>query len=318
MPATMKKSNRYLLGMAALILYAIPSSIGPAPAKKHDTQKTAAADELALRKQALDYTAAFAAGDAKTLADMWSPNGTFVSVEGQEYKGRAAIQDMFEKLFKQIGKQPLVINIDSIRFPAPTVAIEEGTSEIAKAVLPHTIGHYTVTHVKTNGSWLMEAATEAAERTTDAGLPENNLPRLSWLLGNWTAAGTHLHVDWLPDHNKTFISCTFSVDPSSPNSARNDDLQIFGWNPRSAQVNVWHYAANGGFGYGRIINTDAQTWVERASSMEADGTICSADYTFKKIDDNTFTWQSTKRNRGRTSLPDLPAVTVQRDGTATK
>ena len=317
MPATIKRSNRYLLGLAALILYAIPSSIGPAPAKKHDIQKTSAADELALRKQAQDYAAAFAACDAKTLANMWSPNGTFVNVDGQEYKGRAAIEEMFDKLFKQIGKQPLVISIDSIRFPAPTVAIEEGTSAIATAASPHVTGRYTVTHVKTNGNWLMEAATEAAEKMPDAAPAENKLPRLSWLVGNWTAGATHLHAEWLPDHNDTFIRCNFSADKST-NSARTDDLQILGWNPRSAQVNVWHFAANGGFGYGRIINTDAQTWIERASSLEPDGTICSADYTFKKIDDNSFIWQSTNRNRGRTSLPDLPAVTVQRDGRATK
>ncbi len=284
--------------------------------KKHDAKQNTSADDQALRTQALDYATAFTACDAHKLADMWSPNGTFVDVTGQEYKGRAAIEDMFVKLFKQIGKQPITIKVESIRFPAPTVAIEEGSS--LNGTPPTTVGHYTVTHVKTDGNWLMEAVTEAPAKPLDDGLPENKLPRLSWLLGNWTVGGTHLNVDWMPNHNNTFLSCNFKIDSSVAGATPNDDLQIIGWNPRSAQVNVWHYAANGGFGYGRMINTDPQTWIERASSMEPDGTVCSANYTFKKIDDNTFTWQSTKRSRGQTSLPDLPAVTVKRDGTATK
>lgn len=318
MPARINRRNRCAIAMAALILYVIPSSVGAAPAKKHDSKQTSEKDETALRNQAKEYAAAFTACDAQKLASFWSPNGTFVDVDGQEYRGRAAIQDMFVKLFKQIGKQPLTIKVESIRFPAPTVAIEEGSSSIASGTAPFATGHYTVTHVKTDGNWFMEAATEAATKPSDAGVPENKLPRLSWLLGNWSAGSTHLHVDWMPNHDKTFITCNFTVDPSSANTSRTDDMQIFGWNPRSAQVNVWHYAANGGFGYGRMINTDAQTWRERASSMEANGTVCSANYTFKKIDDNTFIWQSTNRTRGQTSLPDLPAVTVTRDGTATK
>lgn len=303
------------LGLTMLILYTIPSTSIPVLAKKHATAKSQANDEQLLRKQAQDYAAAFAAGDSKGLANMWSPEGSFIDVNGQEYKGRAAIQSMFDSLFKQIGNQPLTVKVDSIRFPSPGVAIEEGTSEIVKGATPASTGRYTVTHVKNDGVWYMEMVVESAEKTPDKA-PENRLPRMSWLLGNWSAQNTHLHVDWMPNHDKTFITCTFTTDPGTAGTERNDDLQIIGWNPRSSQVNVWHYAANGGFGYGRMINTDAQTWIERASSMTPDGTIYSADYIFKKIDDNTFTWQSINRSRGHTTLPDLPAVTIKRDGTA--
>lgn len=313
-----RSTKRYLLGLTMLILYATPIAVAPAWAKKHESARSQASDEQVLRKQALDYAAAFSACDSKSLANMWSPDGTFTDMNGQEYRGRAEIQAMFDKLFKQIGNQAIAIKIDSIRFPAPGVAIEEGTSELLKGASPLSTGRYTVTHVKTDGAWNMASAIETAGKAAAKAPPENRLPRLNWLVGNWTAEGTHLHVDWMPNHDKTFLTCNFSVAPGDANAARNDDLQILGWNPRSSQVNVWHYAANGGFGYGRMINTDAQTWIERASSMTPDGTICSADYIFIKKDDNTFTWQSINRVRGRMSLPDLPAVTVRRDGTGTK
>ncbi|HEY9732299.1 MAG TPA: nuclear transport factor 2 family protein [Drouetiella sp.] len=311
-------NTRRLMALSFLILNAIPTGSLPALAKKHEQSKSQTNDEQVLRRQASDYAAAFSAGNSKALADMWSPEGTFIDADGQEYKGRASIQSRFDNLFKQIGKQPLTVKVSSIRFPAPGVAIEEGTSEIANGAPPLSTGKYTVTHVKTSGNWLMEIATETCEKNPKPGPPENKLPRLNWLLGNWTAGGTRLHVDWLPNHDKTFMMCTFTGAPGNADAARNDDLQIIGWNPRSSQVNVWHYAANGGFGYGRMINTDSQTWIERASSMTPDGTICSADYVFKKIDADSFTWQSIKRSRGSTSLPDLPVVTVQRDTTASK
>lgn len=314
----MNKSNQRMLGLTVAILCAIPFSVSQAAAKKHETTKSQASDEQILRQQAQDYATAFSVCDSNALAGMWSPNGSFVDMNGQEYRGRTDIQLMFDKLFKQIGKQPLIIKVDSIRFPAPGVAIEEGTSEISKGAAPFAAGRYTVTHVKTDGHWYMEVASESPERSVDLSTPENKLPRLTWLLGNWTSGAAHLHVDWMPNHDKTFMTCNFTFDPSAAGKGRSDDMQVFGWNPRSAQVNVWHYAADGGFGYGRMINTDAQTWIERANSMSPDGTVSSADYVFKKLDDNSFTWQSIHRSHGHTTLPDLPLVTVQRDGSAPK
>jgi uncharacterized protein (TIGR02246 family) len=318
MAARIKNTNHRLIGLVALILYAIPIWANPVQAKTNHAKSST--DEQTLRDQASEYARAFSAADASTLANMWAPDGTFVDANGQEYQGRTAIEAMFINLFKQIGKQPLSISVESIRFPASTVAIEEGTSQMVKGAPLGSVGHYTVTHVKRNGLWQMDAVAETNRRNSDAPvLPESKLPDMSWMIGNWTATGKaetiHLHADWMPNHNQNFIKCTYSADTQSP---PNDELQIIGWNPRTSQLNIWHYASNGGFGYGRLVTTDGQTWVERASSMQTDGTICSANYTLKKLNNDSFTWQSTHRNRGRASLPDTPIVTVQRDGSAAK
>ncbi len=318
MTARIKNTNQPLIGLIALILYAIPICPSPVQAKTEHTKSSG--DEQALRDQAAEYARAFSAADASTLANMWTTDGTFVDASGQEFQGRAAIEAMFVKLFKQIGKQPLSISVESIRFPAATVAIEEGTSQTVKGAPLGNVGHYTVTHVKRNGLWQMAAVAETNRRDSNAAtLPESKLPDMSWLIGNWTATGKaetiHLHADWLPNHNQNFIKCTYSADTQS---SPNDELQIIGWNPRTSQLNTWHYAADGGFGYGRLVTADGQTWTEKANSMQTDGTVCSADYTLKKLNNDSFTWQSTHRNRGRTSLPDTPIVTVQRDGSAAK
>lgn len=281
--------------------------------KANQTKTKHDADQEILRNQAKEYERAFSDADAGTLANMWSPDGTFVDAAGQEFQGRAAIEAMFIKLFKEIGKQPLSISIESIRFPAATVAIEEGTTRSTQAGKSAVIGHYTVTHVKKDGVWQMEAATEALEHSSAAmSAPSNSLADMDWLVGKWTTTDAsnpiHLNAEWMP--NKHFIKCVFKPKDTASDP---DELQVLGWNPRSAQINIWNYAADGGFGYGRMIRTAADTWVEKASSLQPDGTICSATYTFKKTGDNTFTWRSTDRIRSGKSMPDTQEITVQRD-----
>jgi uncharacterized protein (TIGR02246 family) len=329
MAVRFKYTGRSLLPIAALILYAIPTCSIPVAAKSGAHAKAKhQADEEVLRKQASEYARAFAAGDAGTLANMWSQNGTYVDGDGQEFQGRAAIEATFVKTFKEIGKQPLSISVESIRFPNSTVAIEEGTSQLTNQ--PTGIrGHYTVTHVKQHGVWLMEAVAETNQPAFDQSTPhpqaspsdaqtrttQNQLPELKWLVGNWVGSsksGTmQLKWEWA-NSKQTFLMCIFSANDTS---SGHEDYQLIGWNPHSAQLNTWHYALNGGYGYGRLIKTDDQTWVNHTLSMQPDGTICSADNTFKKLSDDTFTWQSSHRTAGQNSLPDTPLVTVQRDKT---
>ena len=314
--------QRKFYRLSVLALLAIPVCAPVAQCKsKHlktdDGQSAVSSslsDEQAIRNQADHYSRAFAAGDAAALANMWSTDGTFVDANGQEYKGRAAIEAMFVKLFKEIGKEPLSISIDSIRFPAPSVAIEEGTTQVAVGIGTGGTGRYIATHVKRDGVWFMDAVSETTLRgPAETGPPRSKLQDLSWMLGKWTATGggetIHLHAQWMPNHNQTFIKCNFNSEGTSSS----EELQIFGWNPRTRQINAWNYASNGGFGYGRMAQTDGTTWVEQASSMQPDGTVCSATYKFKRLGNDSFTWQSLRRSRGGQHLPDTLEITVQRD-----
>src|SRR5207247_6431240 len=86
-----------------------------------------AADEAAIRKSAASYVEAFNKHDAKALADLWSPDAVYLNRStGEEVVGREAIIEQFVALFKEQPELKLEVNIASVQFVSPNVAIERG------------------------------------------------------------------------------------------------------------------------------------------------------------------------------------------------
>jgi uncharacterized protein (TIGR02246 family) len=309
--ARAKKILINLVGRALLIL-PLTCFLAASAAVSDKPVGTEGDDEKILRLQADDYAKDFAAGNAKAIADMWAPDGTFTNVEGKEYRGRAEIQQFFASYFERFGAQPLDVIVESISFPTTGVAIEEGQTSTRQ---DHTAGNtsrYTAVHVKENGKWLMCAVTET-ERPQKFN---DTLQDLAWLIGNWTAKcsptkSIHLKADWAANHN--FIQCTYGK--LSAGDDRSGAMAIIGRNPINGRIISWHFDPNGGSGSGKWVR-DGQSWLERATSVESDGTMGSATYIIHKLDDNTFTWRSIERSLAGLALPDRQELTVTRDNSA--
>ncbi|HEY9713762.1 MAG TPA: hypothetical protein V6C72_09845, partial [Chroococcales cyanobacterium] len=195
----------------------------------------------------------------------------------------------------------------SLRFPASNVAVEEGLCTVSNGTWKISQTRYLVVHTKTNGQWLASAVSE-----TSVTLPGPSLAELGWLVGNWSAHGAdnrvvHFHSDWDPSHH--FIHCKHFQDDSGKSSGV---LQIIGINPRDGKITSWHFDTTGGIGLGRW-SQQGDRWVEDAMSVQSDGSFAFATYSFHKLDNNRFTWQSTNRRIGHTPLPDTAEVTVTRD-----
>ena len=91
-------------------------------------------DEAAIRKADQAYVQAFNKHDAKVLADAWSPEAVYLNrVTGAEVLGRAAIAEQFTAIFKDQPEVKLDLNVQSIQFVSPNVAVEQG---IAKTLAP--------------------------------------------------------------------------------------------------------------------------------------------------------------------------------------
>jgi len=266
-------------------------------------------DDSAIRAQANAYAKAFAAGDAKSLAQMWSADGSFTDCNGQDYKGRDALEKYFRQYFNDRGSaQTLDINIESIKFPAANVAIEEGTSRISSGPDKGSTGHYIAVHTKTNGQWQMQTASETNCVPASGA---DNLKDLGWLVGTWSIKGqphaAHLKVSW--SKNKTFLVCQYlSEDKSAPL----EELQIIGWDPLGHSIICWHFGAAGGYGIGHLAY-DGRAWVENAAATESSGTTGSARYRLTQLDKDNFSWQSSGRSRAGKRLPDSTALTITRD-----
>jgi hypothetical protein len=170
-------------------------------------------------------------------------------------------------------------------------------------------------HVKEGDQWKMAAVTETTWTPESA---YEALKDLYWLVGKWSVkqpveSGIHFNANWVA--NRNFIKCEFE-EATAPGSGVDPvkTTQLIGWDPIQKQIVSWHFDSSGGFGYGRW-HREGKVWVIDANGVEQDGTTAKANYLLNPVDSNMFTWQSVARHKGVATLPDMPSITIGRDGT---
>lgn len=271
--------------------------------------KRHAADEQAIRQQAAEYVRAFRKADTGSLAEMWAPDAVYVDDAGTVYKGREAIVDEMKAFFQKFGGQPLEVIGESIEFPADDIAIEHGITRLAGANARHAADRYTAVHVKRNGRWEMVRVSESPLRPPSG--PER-LRELGWLIGNWHVEGPNgtlvLKAEWVGNNN--IIRCTF--DTQGKDGSKTSQTQFIFWNPRKGKIWSWQYDWNGGYG-AAWWERSGKAWIAHANSVEPDGRLGRANYIFRELDGDTFTWQSTSRRLSGKLLPDSAIIKVTRD-----
>ncbi len=264
-------------------------------------------DEAALRAQAQEYATAFSSGNVSALTEMWAPDGTLIDVRGQEFRGRDEIAKDFNNFLSRFGKQHLEVKVESIRFPTSNIAIEEGTSRLIDAPTPIHATRYQVVHAKKDGKWQMVTVTETPYLPVDSA---DYLKELSWLVGEWKAEGPKgsmkFVANWIA--NKNFISCSwYGSDSDQP-----AQMEIIGWDPAVEQIASWHFDRSGGFGYASWTR-DKNNWLVDAHAVQPGGSTGQAEYVFKKVDDNNFTWRSDRRILDGVEMPGTDEIKVSRN-----
>ena len=66
-------------------------------------------------KRAQAFIEAFHKGDAKAVAGFWTPDGEYIDQVGQHFKGRAALEKLYQKVFAGRKGAKLAITIISLR-----------------------------------------------------------------------------------------------------------------------------------------------------------------------------------------------------------
>jgi uncharacterized protein (TIGR02246 family) len=122
------------------------------------TPAGAQAKDPALDKLAADWTAAFAKGDAKALAALYTEDAVRTSQDAGTVVGRAAIEKEFASNFAGPWKGATIAIKVGSRHPIGTdVLVNEGTWEVSGAGpdgKPMTMsGYYVNTLVKQAGGW---------------------------------------------------------------------------------------------------------------------------------------------------------------------
>src|SRR5262249_51244376 len=92
--------------------------------------------------------------------------------------------------------------------------------------------------------------------------------------------------------------------------------QVIGVDPATGAIHTWTFEADGGVGEADW-SRDGDHWVLEAAGTLTDGSTLTETNILRRVNDDTFTWQSVDRKHGDEVLPDLAPVKVTRVKPAT-
>jgi uncharacterized protein (TIGR02246 family) len=269
------------------------------------------ADEGAIRRLARDYEAACNAKDAKAVGELFAPESEVVQDNGYVVHGRDAIAAAFAQLFADNPKAKTKVEIESIRFVAPEVAIEDGITKTTPAPgEPPALNRYCVTHVKIDGHWLMASARDLDPEGRAIPVAERLKP-LEFLIGDWIDESSGSVVAssyrWADGHK--FIDQKFSVRVNDSKVLHG--TQRIGWDGQAKAIKSWIFEDDGGHAEGTWA-WDGKRWIVKVSGVGADGSTESATQAFTPVTNNSFDYESIHRIIDGVPAPNLFAHVVRR------
>jgi uncharacterized protein (TIGR02246 family) len=262
---------------------------------------------MAVRKTADEYTRAFNAGDAKALAAFWTKDGEYVGPDGEELRGRDALEKSYVEFFKKHPKATIEVHISSVKLLGRHTALEEGS---LKLKLPGdkepTETRYSVLHVREDDGWRMASVREWAPSLAEL----TSLKDVEWLLGEWMAksdkAEVRIKYDW--DEDKAFIKGRFALKQGD--KVISSGTQIIGKDPTGG-LRSWVFDSNSTYGESAWARDEGR-WIIEASGVLPDGSEVTAVNILIPLGKDAFTWQSTERTAAGSAMPDTIPVKVTR------
>jgi len=269
-----------------------------------------AAEKAAIEKAIGSYTAAFNAADAKALAAHWAPDAVYINpITGNQVEGREAITKEFEAILGEMKGTKLAVDVESIQFISPNVAVENGFAKLISGDQPPQESSYTAVHVRRDGKWLLDRVTEEAIPTVRSHY--ENLKDLEWMIGTWVdgddKASIRTTCEWT--RNKNFMTRSFTV--SVGDQVDMAGMQIIGWDPAAKQVRSWVFDSDGGFAQGRWTK-GKNGWSITTTGTLPDGGKATSVNVITPVDDDQFKWKSVSRTVDGELLPNIDEVLVVR------
>jgi uncharacterized protein (TIGR02246 family) len=265
--------------------------------------QTPEADRKAILKAGKDFIKAFEKGDAKAVASFWTEQGEYIDDDGSTLRGRAAIQEAYEKSFAKHPKRKAKVEVESLRFPSSNSAIEEGYFTVQRGKDDTITSRYSVLHVKENGQWRMAVVREWPREAS-------TLHELSWLIGSWTAkrddAEVHTTYEWWGD--KKFLRMQFTI---TEKGRTQKGFQLIGRDAATGNVRSWTFEEDGDFGEATWAR-DGKRWVLDSAGVVGEGSVMSATIILTRVNNDAFTWQAINRVIDGEELEDAPPVKVTR------
>jgi uncharacterized protein (TIGR02246 family) len=274
-----------------------PTNNAAAPGREADTE--------AIRATAREFAAAFNKQDAKGIAAQWTEAGEMIDAEGLPLVGRPAIEQAFADFFKSNPRARIEVLVESVRFPAPDLAIEDGMLRQSGSgrELPTTT-YYTATHVRTGGRWLT-----ATSREWGAG--QDKLEDLDWLIGKWTGGSKDQQVTLTIAREDQAPYLRIRMTRHDGNKTVGAGSIQIGYDAQSGYIRSWHFGEDGAIGQS-FWTRDGNHWVLDATGATAGGATTSALDLLGRLGPDEFTWQSTERQLNDVDLPNTTPIRFTR------
>jgi uncharacterized protein (TIGR02246 family) len=295
------------IGLVAALVFGLIQGIGKIPAAPEEPKGT---DAPGKGQRAQEFIAAFNKGDAKAVAGFWTPDGDYVDQVGHQFKGRAALEKLYQKVFADNKGAKLTVTVTSLRMVGTDVALEDGITEVTPADGgPGTAAQFSAVLVKKDGTWYFESVRESVARP-----PSNaeHFEDIEWLLGDWTGeaekgeSGTASY-SWA--ENRNFIVSSFATTLNGVPVI--GGTQWIGWDAIDKQIRSWSFYSGGGFGEATWTK-DGDKWALKTTARTANGKKVSATNIVTKVDADHATWQMTKLTVDGESIPDPKPVKMKR------
>ncbi|MBX9949910.1 MAG: SgcJ/EcaC family oxidoreductase [Candidatus Obscuribacterales bacterium] len=315
---TMRNSRRNIFILAAVTL-ALTANLSPqasfAKAAKAKAKAAAAAksqpqgdSETAIKGQLSSLADAAARGDGERMASFFTLDGAYVDEDGVRHEGRQSLKEHFNRHVRPDIKSALKLEPTAIRLIGNDSAWIEGSTTRQTARGKQIDARFTMLLQNKNGTWLIQSASETSVSQATAA---DHLADLNWLVGEWTAeqGDAKLKMSAEKVGNGHFLRLNFLL--TRPGEQPRMDIQVIGWDPTRNQIVSWHFDSSGGFGYGSW-SRDNNKWMIKAEGVEQSGWQSNATNVISVSNNDSFQWQSVKRNSDGVMYPDTEPLTVKR------
>ncbi len=281
---------------------------------RSDTQPKASpeqvANESAIVETVRAFLQAYCAADAKAVASRFAPDAEYVDEHGNVLEGRQAIEESLTAFFEEHPGCELEIDINSLRFVGPSIAIEDGVSSvILKDDSTPVRMRYTAVYSKIDDNWLIVSVRDHDSK--DLRQHRAQLEQLNWLIGDWVDESDDAVVTFScqPDAGGKFLIREFHIQIDGQETM--SGTQRIGWDPLSGKLRTWIFDSEGGFGEG-FWHRHGDNWMLKLTGVTADGEPASMTGIYTVVNSQTINWQSVDHEVAGTDVPDSEVITVVR------
>ena len=277
------------------------------PAKP--AESAASADEQAIRATIRSFAEAFAKGDAKAIAGLFTEGAEAVDHDGNAIRGREALEAHYAGRFASTPGDRIEGTIEGIHFLAPGLARLDGRARLVPADGgAHAWSKHALTLLKGEEGWRIASIGEVQEEEIGH---HARLEELGWLVGDWVEESGHAVIvtsmAWSDDGN--YLLRSFEVRAEGKPAVKG--TQRIGWDPLTRQVKSWTFDSQGGTSEGHWARGEDR-WVVKSTGVRPDGLTTSATQVLTRLGKDRILWKSTDRSLGGEPVADLDEIVMVR------